>query len=73
MIVNSLDTEAERIKRAYAKRDLSQKQKLYNWRQRDATYVSYRQKSAWTNALMKAGFRDLGDLDILDLGYRLNR
>jgi SAM-dependent methyltransferase len=63
-----LKTEEGRIKKTYAIRDASGKNALYGWQRYEAIYTSCRQQATWAQALKKAGFETLAELEILDVG-----
>lgn len=62
------NNEELRIKEAYVRRNAQKKHNLYSWRHIDANYTSYRINSTWSQAFLKAGFSDLAQLEILDVG-----
>lgn len=64
----NLDKEATRIKAVYARRDQTGRSKLYRWDRPDAAYAAHRQRLAWIRAFRFAGFQDLAQLQILDVG-----
>lgn len=64
----NLREEELRINSVYHNRDKSGKDLSYTWHQLDVAYMSYRHRTIWACALKKAGFKNLGLIDILDIG-----
>lgn len=61
-------TEEARIRKVYARRDVSGKPKLYAWDRPEVAYMAYRKKAAWISACKREGIHDLASLEILDVG-----
>jgi ubiquinone/menaquinone biosynthesis C-methylase UbiE len=68
MAFPGIKQEEERIRATYALRDASCKMLFYAWHRNEFTYSSYRQSFAWARALSRAGFGDLSDIEVLDVG-----
>jgi SAM-dependent methyltransferase len=60
--------EAARIRLAYARRDASGRAKLYGWNHPDVALNRYLLQSAITHLLSDAGWRELPQLEFLDVG-----
>jgi SAM-dependent methyltransferase len=61
-------TEELRIIATYVERDTEGKPELYSWSRGDVAYSEYRINATWARALARAGFTDLANLEILDVG-----
>lgn len=68
MAQQSFEDETARIREVYGQRDRRGRSRLYSWDRLDAAYTAYRQRLAWIKALKAAGFQDLADLQVLDVG-----
>ncbi len=60
--------EIERIKQAYEKRDLSDKDKIYSLSNPSALFLFHQREKAILEALSKCGMNDLPNKRILDVG-----
>lgn len=66
--MNRLHNEEQRIKKVYAKRGVQKKHAIYSWNCEDVLYTSFRINSSWAKAFLKVGFKDLAQMEVLDVG-----
>lgn len=64
----NLTAEAERIREAYAQRDVSGKGRLYAWSRPDVLFSQFRFKAAVASALIDSGWMDWAGKECLDVG-----
>jgi len=66
--VGLIDSEIERIRNTYSKRDISHIGKRYSWNCPDVQFTQYRIKHVISRLFVDLGWYDLKDINTLDIG-----